>query len=197
MDWVTHNWDNILAAVIAIGVAGPVGFFSGILMLKGEIASVRERMARLEGSIARSPMSNIELMVQPSQKRQMMERASESPSEQAYDPSNKLQLIKQELKWAMQHTNRALAEVKALASGKQALRQNRNLHPKLRLQNPKQTKMALNSYAEGQHPYARSSCPGPDPAQRRQKKQSVRQLRSLGTSRKNSHAASRNGKKPH
>jgi hypothetical protein len=46
--WTKDNWDKVLAAFLAVVVAGVIGFFAAILTLKDDIAHLREEITKLE-----------------------------------------------------------------------------------------------------------------------------------------------------
>lgn len=47
-EWLSKNWDRILAVVLSSVVAGLIGFFSAMRMVDDQLGMLRERVAKLE-----------------------------------------------------------------------------------------------------------------------------------------------------
>jgi hypothetical protein len=50
--WFSENWDKILTLVVAVIISGITGFFSAVLSIRGDMADLKERVAKIETQLS-------------------------------------------------------------------------------------------------------------------------------------------------
>lgn len=60
MKWLSDNWDKVFSVILSSIIAGVIGFFSAISVIKSDIQKVENRIIEVEKDIAKRTSTDME-----------------------------------------------------------------------------------------------------------------------------------------